>query len=351
MNTKCPNCHQTYECDESMRNSEITCQKCGMDFIIQEAMQEDEPIALGFGYSIKNGVYSLTEPSEFSCFKKIIECKKPKGYIYYNKLLRVAGIKYYREDFIKAVSRNKVVFGMQLDPDNPEDHNAIKIMANGYHIGYVDRITAAMIANQGVFHDLLFLPRNIYQEKNTIVFEYFLVTPGKRLKESDRVINIIAKVDSASITKLLKSLNPMFPVQNNTIDQEINKSVHLIYSSPKRRWIYIMLALFLGLFGIHNFYARRIFNGILQLLLTLSLIGIIITIIWVIADIRSIKQDGRGIPFLGYEHCIQSPQKWGCFQIGSLIFLILLLISLIVNIIEKINEPKRQPQKVEQLKK
>lgn len=119
----------------------------------------------------------------------------------------------------------------------------------------------------------------------------------------------------------------------------------------KRRGIYISLAVITGLFGGHNFYARHIFNGILQLLLTLSLIGSIITIIWVISDVRSIKQDGKGIPFLGYEHCIQSSRKWGCFQVGSLVFLILLLIGLIMSMIEKINESKRQPQKIEQLKK
>lgn len=70
---------------------------------------------------------------------------------------------------------------------------------------------------------------------------------------------------------------------------------------PKSRAIYITLAFFLGLLGVHNFYAGHRTVACIQLTITLLLgwfvVPLLIMIIWVIRDIFQIKKDGLGIPF------------------------------------------------------
>ena len=94
-------------------------------------------------------------------------------------------------------------------------------------------------------------------------------------------------------------------------------------SRAKSRVVYVLLALFLGGFGAHNFYAG--YNGkavtqlsinLLGLILNFSMIlvhacgvesmGIVVLLsflcfllvsIWVIIDIVTVNKDARGIPF------------------------------------------------------
>lgn len=70
---------------------------------------------------------------------------------------------------------------------------------------------------------------------------------------------------------------------------------------PKSRGVYVVLGLFLGAAGIHNFYAGYIGRAIAQLLITLALGWLIIPLIavwiWVIVELCVIKQDSRGIAF------------------------------------------------------
>jgi TM2 domain-containing membrane protein YozV len=66
----------------------------------------------------------------------------------------------------------------------------------------------------------------------------------------------------------------------------------------KSRGMFIILAVLLGLFGIHNFYAGYYGKGALQLLITITwgmiYIGIIITGIWVLIDLLTIRHDADG---------------------------------------------------------
>lgn len=62
----------------------------------------------------------------------------------------------------------------------------------------------------------------------------------------------------------------------------------------KSRLVYILLALFLGLFGIHNFYAGRIGTGVVQLVLSLLILTAPLTLLWVIIEIATVEKDGRG---------------------------------------------------------
>ena len=72
----------------------------------------------------------------------------------------------------------------------------------------------------------------------------------------------------------------------------------LIVRTSKSRGTYIVLGLFLGCLGIHNFYAGHSGKGIAQLLITLFLgwlvVGIFITAIWALIDIISVKTDADG---------------------------------------------------------
>ena len=45
-----------------------------------------------------------------------------------------------------------------------------------------------------------------------------------------------------------------------------------------------VLWFFLGLFGMHNFYLKRINVGLIQLILTITVVGIAISMIWVLVD-------------------------------------------------------------------
>lgn len=74
-----------------------------------------------------------------------------------------------------------------------------------------------------------------------------------------------------------------------------------VMAPAKSRLIYILLALFFGIFGIHNFYAGYGNRGIVQLLVTLFLgwliIPLIIICFWVLIEIVVVSSDGRGVAF------------------------------------------------------
>lgn len=69
----------------------------------------------------------------------------------------------------------------------------------------------------------------------------------------------------------------------------------------KSRVVYVILGIFLGVLGIHNFYAGRTYCGLAQLLTTLLLGWLILPVlgiwIWTIVEICTIKCDGDGLRF------------------------------------------------------
>jgi TM2 domain-containing membrane protein YozV len=61
--------------------------------------------------------------------------------------------------------------------------------------------------------------------------------------------------------------------------------VLLLYEANKKTaLVAYLLWFFLGLFGAHNFYLERTGVAVAQLILSLTLVGMLITIIWVIVD-------------------------------------------------------------------
>lgn len=71
--------------------------------------------------------------------------------------------------------------------------------------------------------------------------------------------------------------------------------------SPKSRACAAVLAWFLGYFGIHNFYLGKTGSGVTQLVLTLTVFGAVISVIWAFVDFimalcGSLKdKDGREV--------------------------------------------------------
>jgi len=78
-----------------------------------------------------------------------------------------------------------------------------------------------------------------------------------------------------------------------TMRHQINQSgglsndtrVLLLYEANKKTaLVAYLLWFFLGLFGAHNFYLGRTGVAVAQLIISLTLVGMAITLIWVIVD-------------------------------------------------------------------
>ena len=54
--------------------------------------------------------------------------------------------------------------------------------------------------------------------------------------------------------------------------------------SPKSRTVALLLCLFLGGFGAHRFYTGKAVTGLMQLILTCSVIGIVFSGPWAVLD-------------------------------------------------------------------
>lgn len=69
----------------------------------------------------------------------------------------------------------------------------------------------------------------------------------------------------------------------------------------KKRVVYILLAIFFGNLGVHNFYAGYIGRGIAQLLISLITGWLIYPLVavwlWAIIEACTVTQDAKGQPF------------------------------------------------------
>ncbi len=75
-----------------------------------------------------------------------------------------------------------------------------------------------------------------------------------------------------------------------------------VIKQAKSRGIYVILGLFLGLLGIHNFYAGYFGRGVAQLLIVLVtgwfVVGLVVVAIWVIIELFVVTQDAAGDAFV-----------------------------------------------------
>src|SRR6476661_1367823 len=61
--------------------------------------------------------------------------------------------------------------------------------------------------------------------------------------------------------------------------------VLMLYEANKKTaLVAYILWFFLGLFGGHNFYLKRTGVAVAQLILTLTIVGMLITVVWVLID-------------------------------------------------------------------
>ena len=69
-------------------------------------------------------------------------------------------------------------------------------------------------------------------------------------------------------------------------------------TAPKSRLTYILLAWFLGVFGVHNFYSGHKKQGYIKLgLLAACGLGLLANPIWCIIEMITVKQDSEGVNF------------------------------------------------------
>jgi len=66
---------------------------------------------------------------------------------------------------------------------------------------------------------------------------------------------------------------------------------------PKSRTVYVLLGIFLGMFGVHNFYAGHTNKGAIQLAITLAtfFMGALISWIWAIVEVCLVDRDGHNV--------------------------------------------------------
>ena len=83
--------------------------------------------------------------------------------------------------------------------------------------------------------------------------------------------------------------------------QQTGEICALSVKNSKSRISYILLGIFLGVLGVHNFYAGYFGRGTAQLLITLFLgwlvIPLFIVWIWCIVEICTVRFDAQGIEF------------------------------------------------------
>jgi hypothetical protein len=78
---------------------------------------------------------------------------------------------------------------------------------------------------------------------------------------------------------------------------------------PKSGVWYVVLAWFLGVFGVHSFYAGHFFTGLVQLMLTITswlflFIPLLITMVWAFLDMLFVNKDAQGVVFSGNKELI-----------------------------------------------
>ena len=118
-----------------------------------------------------------------------------------------------------------------------------------------------------------------------------ILVNAKKCKHCGEIVDPLMR----EIENLKRQQNANGPIIINNNNNN-NNGLGIAYAA-KSRLIYILLAIFFGLLGIHNFYAKYTITGIIQLILTCSGVGAAITALWIIFDILFTTKDGNGIPF------------------------------------------------------
>lgn len=81
--------------------------------------------------------------------------------------------------------------------------------------------------------------------------------------------------------------------------QQAGQPVMMAGVEQKSNLTYILLGVFFGALGVHNFYAGYTGRAIAQLLISVLTLFILsfISGIWAIIEVCTVRKDGKGIPF------------------------------------------------------
>ncbi len=74
----------------------------------------------------------------------------------------------------------------------------------------------------------------------------------------------------------------------------------MVNYQAKSKGTFVLLGVLLGALGIHNFYAGRTKQGIIQLLITLVSCGTLWLAVWIwaVVDVFTVEADGNGVPMV-----------------------------------------------------
>lgn len=111
------------------------------------------------------------------------------------------------------------------------------------------------------------------------------------------------KLDDLEKLAELRNKNLVTDDEFSSLKNEII-SAKVLENASKNGVAYVLLATFLGNFGMHNFYAGYIRKAVTQLMLTLFswilfFLPLFAVQIWVLLDMCLINKDAQGNPFTG----------------------------------------------------
>ena len=137
-------------------------------------------------------------------------------------------------------------------------------------------------------------------EENTVKCPYCqedIASGAKKCKHCGEILDPTMR--EMELLKSKAAQGPVIISNNNNNNNNNGNNPNFV---PKSRLVYILLALFFGGLGIHNFYAGYGGRGAVQLLITLFLawlfgIGLFIVGLWVLIEIFVVNTDARGVRF------------------------------------------------------
>lgn len=113
----------------------------------------------------------------------------------------------------------------------------------------------------------------------------------------DEWLPITTMIDELEPKQQVAPIVRAYPQPHARATSRPHQQVIMVQAS-KSRGLYVILGLFLGCLGIHNFYAGYFGKGAAQLIITLLLgwivIGFIITAIWALLEILVVDIDAAG---------------------------------------------------------
>ena len=146
------------------------------------------------------------------------------------------------------------------------------------------------------------------QIKNTLVKNTLMATTGlcpncKSINQLDahKCFECGMRFGGESSWKLKPHGSNPLPQYNGSYEPSKSNNQeprHQLVKHAKSRGVFVILGLFFGLLGVHNFYIGRFGVGAAQLLITCILgwfiVGLVITAIWSVADLFMVTTDGSG---------------------------------------------------------